>query len=204
MSNSELDKFLTAEEKQQLEAWTGKECQDVIFDSYKDNWAMNTSTFDDKVKFRKELIFVIEDANNNKFGAYMSEQMKQNFEEPKMCGPIGPDGKELPVPKLDICKVRDANSFLFSLKSNGRLNGMHKFEIKSEYCACSLRVKSDKWLIGFGNWDIWIAKENVKSESGCHQFDYCYNYHGMTNVFVPNCTNKVYYTPKRFMVIQMK
>ena len=44
----------------QLEEWTGLQWGEVVFDSDKDNWSVNTSVFDDKIKGKKQLLFVIE------------------------------------------------------------------------------------------------------------------------------------------------
>ena len=56
MSDSEFQNFLTVEEKNQLEIWTRKECQEILFDSIKDNQSINTSIFDDKIQFKKKFI----------------------------------------------------------------------------------------------------------------------------------------------------
>ena len=45
----------------QLEQWTNKNCSEVLFDSDKDNWNQNTSVFDERVKDKSNLMFVIED-----------------------------------------------------------------------------------------------------------------------------------------------
>ena len=183
-----LNGIVHENEKKQIEEWTNKKCSEILFDSDKDNWNQNTSVFDDRVQYKSNLIFVIEDTNNNKFGAFISAS-------------IQPNGNY----------TTDYNSFLFSLKSNGRLNGMQKFEIQSNNAqyACNLRSKSDTYLIAFGGfyWNICIDKENYKSQNSyCREYIYDYNYHGYQNTFLPNCANgnAVNYTPKRFVVIQMK
>ena len=43
--------MLDENEKNQLEQWTNKKCGDVIFDSDKDDWSVNTSVFDDSEVF---------------------------------------------------------------------------------------------------------------------------------------------------------
>ena len=93
----------------QLYKWTNKKCSEVIFDSNKDNWNQNTSVFDDRVKGKSNLMFVVEDINNNKFGYSLTSLMNQSLNN----------------------WTNDSNAFMFSLKSNGRVNGMYKFEINS-------------------------------------------------------------------------
>ena len=56
---------LTKEEMKQIEEWTGKKCSEIIFDSDKDNWDVNTSDFDAKIMNKSHLVFVIEDEENN-------------------------------------------------------------------------------------------------------------------------------------------
>ena len=84
----------------QLEQWTNKKCLEVIFDSDKDNWSENTSVFGDKLMNKSNLVFVIEEENNNKFGYYFN-------------GTVKTDGSNM----------KAQGSFMFTLKSNGRMNG---------------------------------------------------------------------------------
>ena len=42
--------MLDENEFNQLEQWTNKKCSEVLFDSDKDNWDVNTSVFEDRVK----------------------------------------------------------------------------------------------------------------------------------------------------------
>ena len=170
----------------QLEEWTDKKCEKVIFDSTKDNWSQNSSVFDSKVINKSNLMFVIEDTNRNKFGGYVTSTINQRNNY-----------------------INDSNSFLFSLKSNGRINGMMKFEVQSNYekNAFYLDQKSNTQLFRFGpNHTILVYKENSKGSSyNCHDNNY-YNFHGATSAFFQNSnnnTNSQHYTPKRITVIQM-
>ena len=43
----------------QLEEWTEMKCSQIIFNSDVDNWAENTSVFDEKVLGKKQLLFVV-------------------------------------------------------------------------------------------------------------------------------------------------
>ena len=67
------------------------------------------SEFGDRIYYKSNLIFVFEDTNGNKFGHYLKEKIRETWDF-----------------------VVDENAFVFSLKSNGRLEGMMKFDIKEE------------------------------------------------------------------------
>ena len=43
------------------EEWSGKKCREILFDSDKDDWSVNTSIFDDKIMNKNNLIFIVED-----------------------------------------------------------------------------------------------------------------------------------------------
>ena len=93
-------------QKEQLEEWTKLKCGKILFNSHVDDWGMNTSVFGDRVVERRNLIFVIEDTENNKFGYYLSSKIS------KIGKPIS-----------------DEFAFVFTLENNGRLkegNGMMK------------------------------------------------------------------------------
>ena len=178
--------MLDENEKKQIEEWTNKKCSEIVYDTDRDGYPKdNTTMFEDKVKGKGNLIFVIEDTNNNKFGGYLNATINQ-------------------VDKL----INDPNSFKFSLKSNNRIKGMMKFEIQSSYSqnAFKLYNKSNDLIFAFGNLSLWLKKENKKSDSKCYQHNDRYNYHGTTNAFLENnrIENEVTFTPKRFVVIQMK
>ena len=54
----------TKENSYQLEQWCNLYCDEIIFDSDKDNWSKRTSTLNEIIKGRSHLVFVIEDDNN--------------------------------------------------------------------------------------------------------------------------------------------
>ena len=185
--NKEIEEVLDYEEMNKLEEWTKMRCNKVIFDSNKDNWSVNYSVFDDKISGRNDLMFIIEDVNDNKFGGYVYSLISNTNQY-----------------------IKDSKSFLFSLKSNRRINAMQKFEIKSnaQSYAFYMNKKSDNGLLfylGYGS--IIINKENDKLNSSCYQNNDYFDYHGTSEAFLPNCkpgSGNIYFRPKRFIVIQMK
>ena len=176
-------------QKKQLEEWTGLECGDVIFDSEIDNWKVNESVFDDKIIGRKQLVIIIEDDHNEKFGYYLNTEIKNEYNKW-----ISTDNK----------------SFEFNIESNGRLNEMMKFPIKDIKYGCNLYDKWNERLIILGN--IILYKENNKNKSLCLQREDKYDYQGIPNTLCGKAKNKdengefktEYFTPFRIVVIQME
>ena len=173
---NDFTRNLSLNEMKQIEEWTNKKCGEVIFDSNTDDWSVNTSVFDYRIMNKSNLMFVIEDDKNNKFGGYITSQIK--------------------------CQtwITDSNAFVFSLKSNGRLNGMMKFNITEPQYAFYLYQKSyfyDLFLIGGGN-DIGIYKKN--NFNGGWGDQRSFNYEGHQDVL----KGSGFFTIKRFVVIQMK
>ena len=175
---------LDDDEKAQLEIWTMKEINEVIFDSDNDDWNVNTSVFDQKLMNKKQLVFLIEDEENNKFGYYLSTQIEPN--------------------RYNHFVRTDNNTFIFSLKSNGRLNQMMKFEIKDIDGGYEMKQNHHNVLIhlGFGSdGAIHLKKFNSKSESYCVNSD-SFNWHGMENALTGKPSFGKF-TPRRIVVIEM-
>ena len=171
--------MMNSEEIKQVEEWTNKKLGEIIFDSEKSNWNINTSTFDTKLYGKKEFIIVIEDEKRNKFGCYSHEKINKKNE-----------------------RINDSKLFLFSLESNGRYSGMTKIERTNNTYNYGLGIfekgKEHLMHIGYGP-AIYIYKEHYKSESGCYQNNVYFDYKGVKNAL---CGEESF-TPKRFIVIQM-
>ena len=117
--------YLTYNQLIQIEEWTGLKCKEILFDSDIDNWSKNSSTFDSKIKGRKQLVFIVEDTEGNKFGGYIDAIIDKYWDFDTQT------------------RITDSKSFVFSLESNGRLNGMKKFNIEYPQYAVGLYNKSD-------------------------------------------------------------
>ena len=174
-NNISIDK--TKEIVKQLEEWTERRIINIIFDSDIDNWNKNTSVFDQRIVNKEHIIIIIEDTNGNIFGGYVNEK----------------------IDKVDKY-INDPKSFLFSLESKGRIQGMMKFDIKQQQHAFYLYNQLSNCLFGFG-YDIYIGKENNKIYSCCKQSSY--EYKGITNAL---CGKQYpeFFTPQRIIVIEMK
>ena len=172
-------KLLSNEEIQQIQTWTQKKIGQILFDSNEDDWKTETSNFDDKLLNKQNLLIVVEDTDGNKFGGFVSSQITQ-------CNNY----------------INDSNAFLFSLQSNGRLNGMKRFEIKDSKKAFLLSSKSEIELFGMGSgYDLCVRKQDAKSHCCCFQSSSFY-YHGLTNALVGKSVF-VNIDLKHFVVIQM-
>ncbi|BFU23072.1 trichohyalin, putative [Entamoeba histolytica] len=159
----------------QIEKWTEKRINNIIFDSDKDDWKVDTSVFDKRIMNKEHIIIIIEDSRRNKFGGYVNEKID------KVNGDIN-----------------DSYSFVFSLKSKGRMKGMMKFDIKEPKYAFCLYNQSDNRLFEFGCGDICVYKESYKTWSHCDPWSF--EYEGISNVLC----GKDRFTPKRIIVIEMK
>ncbi|GAB1218649.1 hypothetical protein ENUP19_0001G0017 [Entamoeba nuttalli] len=166
----------------QLEEWTNRKIGNILFDSNIDSWKVNTSVFRERVMNKEHIIIIIDDEEGNKFGGYVNSKIDKAGEW-----------------------ISDSKSFVFSLESNGRLDGMMKFDIKDQQHAFGLGKQSYDWLFafGYGNGfgDICAGKENYKTNSYCIQRSF--EYEGISNALCgklrPEC-----FTPKRIIVIEMK
>ncbi|BFU22486.1 trichohyalin, putative [Entamoeba histolytica] len=162
----------------QIEELTEKRISNILFDSDKDDWNIDTSVFDQRIINKEHIIIIIEDEDGNKFGGYVNSK----------------------VDKVDKW-INDSYSFVFSLESNRRMEGMMKFDIKEPEFAFCLYNQSDGILFGFGCGDIRVCKEKYKTKSYCYQQSF--EYKGITNALCgkqhPNR-----FTTKRIIVIEMK
>ncbi|GAB1220811.1 hypothetical protein ENUP19_0059G0020 [Entamoeba nuttalli] len=168
----------TKEIIKQLEEWTEKRINNILFDSDKDDWNKNTSIFDQRIINKEHIIIIIEDEEGNKFGGYVNSK----------------------IDKVDWY-INDSKSFVFSLESNGRIEGMKKFDIVDTRYAFKIFNQTDDYLFNFGfGWDIFVYKENNKTKSWCKQ--HSFEYEEISNALC----GKEYtepFTPKRIIVIEM-
>ncbi|GAB1224869.1 hypothetical protein ENUP19_0223G0022 [Entamoeba nuttalli] len=124
----------------------------------------------------ENIIIIIEDTEGNKFGGYVNSKIDK-----------------------DEWYINDSQSFVFSLESNGRMKGMTKFDIKEPEYAFYLYNQSNNYLFSFGyRHDICVYKENIKTQTYCDQDSF--EYKGIQY----SLCGKYYFTPKRFIVIEMK
>ncbi|BFU19843.1 trichohyalin, putative [Entamoeba histolytica] len=163
----------------QIEEWTEKRINNILFDSDIDDWNKNTSVFDQRIMNKEHIIIIIEDSEGNKFGGYVNSK----------------------IDKVDNGFIKDSKSFVFSLESNGRIEEMKKFDIKQPEYAFILFNQTLDCLFELGIDDIAIYKENKKTKSLCKQ--HSFSYKGISKAL---CGKQFpeRFTPKRIIVIEMK
>ncbi|BFU26023.1 trichohyalin, putative [Entamoeba histolytica] len=163
----------------QIEELTEKRINNILFDSDIDDWNKNTSVFNQRIMNKEHIIIIIEDEEGNKFGGYVNSK----------------------IDKVNSW-IYDSKSFIFSLESNGRIEGMKKFDIKQPQYAFLLCKQSNDCLFAFGIGDIRIYKENDKTISFCNQ--HSFEYKGISKALCGKEYPNNYFTPKRIIVIEMK
>ena len=177
--NEENDDFiLTKQETKILQQWTKKKIGKVIFDTDIDEWDEQTSQLNKKLLEKGQLIFLIEDTNQNLFGYYEATDIEMEFLEDK---------------------ETSEESFLFSLRSNGRSQHPLKFEIIDTDDGYCLYNNSSDHLIDLAGGSLVLYKERLKSSCMYNQFDENFNYHETENII---CEDESF-TLKHLIVIQM-
>ena len=172
-----LNQLLSDEHIKQFEEWIEMECFEILFDSNFDDWSVNKCVFNDKIKERKHLLFLIEDQEGEKFGYYLESEINK---------------------ELINGNCSDYKSFAFNIESKGRLKSMMKFPIvKSHVSLCKI---SDYKLIELGN--IHLLKQNMKSYIH-HEYDDFIEFYGIEQP-LRNEEENEYFIPKRISIIQMK
>ena len=105
---------------EKIEEWTGKIIKSIVFDSDQDNWESGEE-FSRYIIGKSNLLFMIDDMENNRFGGYISST----------------------ITEADSY-VTDPNAFIFSLRSNRRLSQPTKFKIKYPDDAFTLITTHDR------------------------------------------------------------
>ena len=176
--------MLSMKESNLLEQWTGLMIGEIIFDSEINRWNQHDSEFDRILMGRNSIVIVIEDERGNVFGTFTSRQINDYYSH-----------------------LHDPHSFVFNLRSNGRLSEPMSFPIKNKNEGLFLYPGDNHWLLSIGSDggnngldDITIMKNDCQQRhpgNGCVQQSYHYN--GIPNAL---CGDRRF-DIKRFIVIQM-
>ena len=176
----ELKGIVEKDEMKKLEEWTNMKCQDVLFDSTKDNWNQNMSVFNNKIIGKRNLIFLVTSSKNVKFGSFIHSPITH----------IGEVKKE----------QSDTTSFTFSFKNRN----FRKYSIRRNASTVMWTYNpSDNLLFGIGSNDFNINKNGKQSVLAQQQkpnatFEYGSEAHPFTGESGNN------FIHKRVVVIQMK
>ena len=148
------------------------------------NCNTNSTLFENIIKGKSKLIFIITDTKGNKFGGYVNATIHGS-----------------------ATWINDPQAFVFSLNSKGRLSGMRKFNVKRSQCAFNLGPNSSPYYLllfggnGLNGQDITLRKRNSPQghhRSYCSQ-DGCYEYGGISNALAGERD----FDMSRLVVIQM-
>ncbi|BFU25178.1 trichohyalin, putative [Entamoeba histolytica] len=175
-----IQRMRVIEQMQQLEEWTERRINNILFDSDIDDWNKNTSVFDQRIMNKEHIIIIIEDEEGNKFGGYVNSK----------------------IDKINDY-INDSKSFVFSLESKGRIEGMKKFDIKQPQNAFYLYNQTTDCLFAFGfggGCDICVFKENNKTKSHCDPWSF--EYKGISNALCGKLGSECF-IPKRIIAIEM-
>ena len=103
---------LNGDQVKQLEEWTGLECGEILFDSTVDNWSKETTVFNERILGKKQLSFLIEDEDGEKFGYYLNTEV---------------------IEKYGYYQETDSKSFKFNLQSKNEKNQSHCYQSEDTF-----------------------------------------------------------------------
>ncbi|EKE41164.1 hypothetical protein ENU1_065820 [Entamoeba nuttalli P19] len=179
-----IEIFVSKEEHNQIEKWTGLKKGQLLFDSTLNKWDTKSSEFGKSIIEHSNIVVIIEDDMHNKFGIYL-----HSF-----------------ITKIDEM-IEDSNAFVFSLTSNHRFNGMVKFDIKKEEGknAFLLKLQRNEMLfkVGYGP-DIVVYKKDTEKQCQCKQSSFDYRINGEEIHYALTGRMDQKFTPERIVVFQME
>ena len=176
-----IEDMISLEYKYQLEDWTRLKCSDILFDSYIDDWNYYSTTLNERIIGKNQLVFLIEEDDDEIFGYYLNSKVIESYDE-----------------EMET----DLESFHFNLQSNGRLQGPMMFEIQDTRDGYELFIGDKPNLISLG--DIRLYKYSGIG-SYCVQNDWKFDYCGIENALCGKTIGfKLNFVPKRIIVIQMR
>ena len=161
-----------------IENWTNKKIISIVFDSDINNWNSGRE-FSEYIIGKSNLLFMIDDVENNRFGGYINSRITNS----------------------DIY-INDPNAFIFSLKSNRRLNHPMIFRINIPENAFISFTTHDQYIFAFGGgYDIKLDKKETSymANSNPSSYNFGANINALYGNIYPNR-----FTPKRWVVYQME
>ena len=181
---------IVKEEIEAIRHWTGKNLNSLIFNSTSDDWKVNSSVFDRKVLGRRNLLFIIDDYDGNRFGGYVTSQINSMW---------------ISNARLKVnatgSRTYDGGAFVFTLRRRTKLT-LQKFETIVPSESFTLCDAPNGCLFHFGDskngrYDIRIHKQNAGA-SICQSASY--NYKGRAS---PLRDWDEGFTPARILVYQL-
>ena len=131
----------------QIQQWTGKQFNRVVFASEFMKWKEGNSVFDRLIKDKQNLAILFEIDNGNFFGVYLSVPKDQICHEEN---------------RIDNCGIRDENAFIFTSVNENIKRYLLKEEERDKPI-CFVYERYCEKLIEIGRNDILIKKDGNKS-----------------------------------------
>ena len=137
-NDQQIREYLSESEIEQLEKWTKKKMNKIVYDANKDGWSIKNCKLNEKIIGKKQLIFLIKDKDGEKFGCYFN---------PTITSPTS-------------CNYGDNHCFEFNLVcTKNRLKQPTMFKAKkSSTINCFLCEQKEEKLVEIG--DIWMYKKD--------------------------------------------
>ena len=161
-----------------LEEWTGMKLGYQIFDSKVDDYNKSTSTFDDKVKNKKQILILVETKENkDMFGCYIDATIDT-------------------IHKY----IEDEKAFIFSLTSDD----IDRYSIIPENADKAIRIdnKRSGVLFTIGNNEAIVYKGKLPGDIKQPSWNAVYDYRDVQNAIIGTVGDGCF-TAKRIQVIQM-
>ena len=169
--------IIKEESIQYIENWTRKKIISIVFDSDEDNWDSGKE-FSQYIIGKSNLLFMIDDDQNNRFGGYISSEITSSDKF-----------------------INDPDAFIFSLRSNKRLSQPTQFKIKDPEDAFISITNHDRYILAFGGgYDIKLDSKKTSNYANSNPCSYDFGDHqdALYGKIYPNR-----FTPKRWVVYQM-
>ena len=169
------NKFFTEKQFHYFQQSIGKEMNQIVFHSERNNWKRKQSEFGSLITKKQSLVFLIEiesDSKTKQFGFYCNNQIDE----------IGKS-------------IEDENAFLFTAKKEL----LEFYPILSKKQSIKINTEKEDELFIIGNGDVIIKKEEKKTKCSCKQSSF--NYHGKKNVLIGSTGS---FEVKTIIVISMK
>ena len=182
--NEIIDSILSKQQQNLIEQWTGKKIENVLFYSERDNWKRKNCELNEKINGKKQLLFLIESKEGEKFGYYLSSKVENKTDKNGFHSRMS----------------ADENSFHFNLESNGRLKEPMKFEIRRPKWGYRLFDEFDNCLIGIG--DIYLYKQEQNVGQCLQQNESSFEYYNIENALCGK-TFPQQFEMKQFVVIEL-
>ena len=185
------DHFVDQREIKQLEEWTLLKYDEIIFDSDCCDWSSHSSTFDNVLFNRGNIVIIIEDSEGNRFGGFLKSTIETLVEYNEEYSSW--EGE-----------TEDENVFLFSFYSNDRSFHPKKYPIHQEESSCAFQLfdSHNERLFSFGFETVMVMKKDSKRTSWIKNIDF--NFDEEASHIFGKLQDKNSFTVNRFIVVQMK